>query len=369
MKSLQSIFLIRFLAFVFCTSLLSFNSFAQKESKNLTNDTTNKTFYYKESKHQIQQLKIENQRLENEINIAIRIIEQQNSQLEQTNDFLSILLSFGGIILAVLALGVYLNINRLNKQTNKVNKKSKKILSNITGSIESVVRENYTNYENSRFEMALKYLDENNPYGYNTEPHYGLSLIKESCYLDFSESKQERLIEFLDKKINSSDPIKNWSQFNVISKSIIEIFSKFGKNEKLENFINLICNSKGLNNKDNKTNILNSFCFYLGKTFEANDSTLIRKVLKKTKDFHFELGEEYHVKYVGQFLKQLLSVDKIAHSELINNKDFIEYLNTLGLIQMFSDSWGHPLKKTSNYMQIGLDSDSILKTEIISKFG
>lgn len=329
-----------------------------------------------EANYEKQLLLVENTKLENDISTANRIIENQNSQLEQTNDLLQmygtiITIVFAFVTVCFTAFGYIVwirpivrqkdEVEKLNAESKRLNTTSKDILSDINGTLKDVVESRYREFERKRFDKALG--------GLNKNDMGGIPILKELFFIGVSPNFQSDLIQFLENHVRTA-PDRNGEPGRrafLLTQQVVDIFSVSGRNVFFEEYLISLCDSSESDKYDHLENIFQaSMTHYFVRVDDFENKDCLIKVFTHAHKVKSYYGE-YQVSYR---LFNLLFSDSTfnsseEHKKLINDDSFVEVCKTTEIIDEIKKNVDESTGDGQIiYKNFGLSSDSKLKAAI-----
>ena len=266
-------------------------------------------------------LQIENKKLESDIKLAERIIEQQNIQLEQTNDLISIFWAVLGISFVVVGVFAYfqfvLPIKEQKQEIEILSKKTQEILNDLEGSIITVVKEKYKDYEENRLKVALRsLLDEK-------YSHMALPLIKELSLVGFSKNQIDIIFHFFEKDIHLAGEETKIGNLGFVINHLFDSIIKDGYVEKFEKF------AKSFFSKPLSGNMNFYFFFsrkwleYLSKTINLGEYESLFLVLNNIHSKSPDIANEKY-RLLQRFLNYANNNRPTVLKQILDDKLFIQ---------------------------------------------
>lgn len=297
---------------------------------------------------EIEKLQAKNEILENHIEYTKSVIDQQNVQISKMSGHFQLFWGITGVILVlvgfVVAIQFIIPAKELQAESKELQKESRRILGDLKNGMKEVFEEKYNEIEKEKFNSAIKILK----FGDFRSKLNAINIIRDYNIRGFVNDEISKIIEYLDYSGVNDDSSNG---LNMHYLELVTVLSQQQNNKTLDVFFSRFL-------KDHNRNGLRDAVYYYINNNSLNYKNELLEVFKVK-------GENGNTFYLTSFFITIEDATKTntKNIEILNDKDFVDKLEKLGLLNELIDTFNAYKEKGITKSKTVQDQWPILKRQ------
>ncbi len=290
---------------------------------------------------EIEKLRAKNEILEKQIEYTKSVIDQQNAQISKMSGHFQIFWGITALILVTI--GFVVSVQFI-KPAKELQKESREILDNLKNGMKKVFEEKYEEIEKEKFDSAIKILK----FGDFRSKSNAINIIRDYNIRGFVNDEISKIIEYLNYSEVNDDPSNG---INMYYLELVTVLSQQQSNKTLDIFFSRFLKDH------NRLGLSDAVYYYIN-----NNSLNYKNELLEVFRMKDENGYTFYLTYFFITIEDATKTNA-KNIEILNDKDFVDELENLGLLNELLDTYNRYKEKGVTKTKTVQDQWPILKRQ------